>query len=54
MKSTIMMFGIDIPIEVPNKPKKRRRKGAKAKAPSAPPKDKMTRSPGDGGSAVAK
>jgi len=35
------MFGIKIDIEVPNKPKKKRRKGAKAL--SAPRKDKMMR-----------
>jgi len=41
MKSKIVMYGIDIPIEVPNKPKKRRRK--RTKALSAPRKDKMMR-----------
>jgi len=37
------MFGIKIPVEVPDKPKKKRRKGAKAL--SAPQKDKMVKSP---------
>jgi len=50
MKSSLNMFGIKISIEVPNKPKKRRRKGAKAL--SAPHKDRMMRN--DGGNAVTK
>ena len=39
MLSKIVMFGINIPIEVPDKKKKRRR----GKALSAPRKDKMVK-----------
>lgn len=56
MESKITMFGIDIPVEVPNRPKRkyRKRKGAKAKAPSVPRRDKMMRSPNDGGNTITK
>ena len=57
MESKITMYGREIPIEVPNRPEKRKykkRKGAKAKAPSAPRGDKMMRSPNDGGNTITK
>jgi len=45
MESKITMYGIDIPVVVPDKPKRkyRKRRGAKKKAPSAPQRDKMVR-----------
>jgi len=43
MKGKIVMYGIEIPIEVPNKPEKKRRK--RAKALSAPGKHRMIESP---------
>jgi len=41
MKSSLNMFGIKVDIEVPNKPKKKRR--GKSKALASPRKDKMMR-----------
>ena len=41
MLGKLTIFGIGIPITVPDKPKKKRRKGSKAL--SAPRKDKMVR-----------
>ena len=43
MKGKIVMYGIEIPIEVPNKPEKKKRK--RAKALSAPRKHRMVESP---------
>ncbi len=56
MKSTIDMYGINIELgEVPDKPKRKyRKRGDKAKSPRRPERDKMMRSPNDGGNTITK
>jgi len=43
MKSFLSIFGIKIPLEVPDKRKRTYKKRGKSKAPASPQKDKMMR-----------